>query len=107
LRKIIRTETVNQPVELEREEVVIERVPVSEAPAGAMEKGFEEKEVFIPLRREEAVIQKEDHIREEIRARKATETERQQVSETLRHEDVKVEKEGQDVRIREGEEKKP
>ena len=29
LRKIIRTETVNQPVELQREEIVVERVPAS------------------------------------------------------------------------------
>ena len=30
LRKFIRTETVNQPVELRREELVIERVPANE-----------------------------------------------------------------------------
>lgn len=95
LRKIIRTETVNQAVELEREEVVIERVPVSEVREGAMEKGtFEAKEIFIPLRREEAVVSKEDHVREEVRARKATKMEKQQISETLRKEDVKVEREG-------------
>lgn len=104
LRKIIRTETVNQPVELQREEVVIERVPASEAGTATGEISSEQ-EVFIPLRREEAVVQKEARVTEEIRARKATETERQQVSETVRKEDVQVEKEGQDVRIREGREK--
>jgi len=103
LRKIIRTETVNQPVELQREEVVIERVPASEAGTATGEISSEQ-EIFIPLRREEAVVQKEARVTEEIRARKATETERQQVTETVRKEDVQVEKEGQDVRIR-GQEK--
>jgi uncharacterized protein (TIGR02271 family) len=109
LRKIVRTETVSQPVELEREEVVIERVPASEASkAGeAVGRSFAEEEVFIPLRREEAVIEKKDRIREEVRAHKAREIERQQVSETVRKEDVKVEKEGQDVRIEQGAKQEP
>src|SRR4051794_27927390 len=53
LRKIVRTEVVNQPVELAREEIVIERVPATgERPSG---EAFSGQDVFIPLRREEAV----------------------------------------------------
>jgi len=94
LRKIVRTETVNQPVELEREEIVIERVPASEARATTGE-AFAEQDVFIPLRREEPVVQKESHVREEVLARKKTDVEQQQISESVRKEDVQVEKEGE------------
>ena len=91
LRKIIRTETVNQPVELQREDIVIERVPARERqPTG---RTFEEEEVFIPLRHEEAVVEKESHVREEVRARRTSETERQTISGEVRKEDVEVERE--------------
>ena len=41
-------------MELRREEVVIERVPANEV-GRAREASFDEQEVYIPLRREEAV----------------------------------------------------
>ena len=90
LRKVIRTETVNQPVELSREEIVIERVPAGQAQPG--NKAFNQQEIYIPLRREEPVIQKESRVTEEVRARKRTETEKQTVSEQVRREDVQVDR---------------
>jgi uncharacterized protein (TIGR02271 family) len=90
LRKIIRTETVNQPVELTREEIVIERVPAGQAQPG--DKAFNQQEIYIPLRREEPVVQKESRVTEEVRARKQTQTEKQTVSEQVRREDVQVER---------------
>ncbi|HWQ93686.1 MAG TPA: PRC and DUF2382 domain-containing protein [Clostridia bacterium] len=94
LRKIIRTETVNQPVELQREELVIERVPASEAHSGRQQ-AFTEQEVYIPLRREEAVVQKETHLREEVRARKKTQSEHEEVSGEVRREDVEIQETGE------------
>lgn len=94
LRKIVRTEVVNQPVELKREEIVIERVPPGEAHAGRQE-AFNEQEVFIPLRREEATVGKETVMREEVRVRKHQRTDRQDVSETVRREDLEVENTGE------------
>jgi uncharacterized protein (TIGR02271 family) len=94
LRKIIRTETVNQPVELKREEIVVERVPAGEARAPQQTK-FEGEEVYIPLRREEVVIEKEARVREEVRVRKETQTDRQEVSEQVRKEDVEIEETGE------------
>jgi uncharacterized protein (TIGR02271 family) len=94
LRKIVRTETVNQPVELKREEIVVERVPAGQA-TQARGKSFEQEEVYIPLRREEVVVQKEAHVREEVRVSKRSETERQNVQERVRKEDVQVERSGQ------------
>ena len=92
LRKIVRTETVNQPVELRREEAVIERVPGQGQPAG---KAFEGEDIYIPLRREEAVVQKEAAVREQVRVRKTGQTERQNVREQVRREDVEVEGTGE------------
>lgn len=90
LRKIVRTETVNQPVELKREEVVVERVPATERRPG--DKAFKDEELYIPLCREEPVIEKEAHVREEVRARKDVTTERQNVSGQVRREDVDIKK---------------
>ncbi len=90
LRKIIRTETVNQPVELSREEIVIERVPASGEPqAGEMK--FDEKEIYIPLRREEPVVEKTTRTREEIHVGKRRETEQENVQGEVRREDVEIE----------------
>jgi uncharacterized protein (TIGR02271 family) len=94
LRKIIRTETINQPIELQREEIVIERVPGEQAKA-VQQKSFQEADIFIPLRREEAVIEKQEHIREEVRVRKKKRTDKQQVSERVRREDVEIEPSGE------------
>ncbi|HWI59181.1 MAG TPA: YsnF/AvaK domain-containing protein [Bacillota bacterium] len=96
LRKIVRTETVQQPVDLQREEIQVERVPASGRPAS--EKPFEGKDIYLPLRREEAVVEKETHVREEVRARKTVGTEQQTVSSQVRKEDVEVERGDQDRR---------
>lgn len=97
LRKIVRTETVNQPVELKREEVVIERVPGQRAASSGQ--SFSGEDVFIPLRREEAVVQKEAVVREEVRVRKTAETERQNIAEQVRKEDVEIQESGDASRL--------
>lgn len=98
LRKVIKSETVNQPVELKREEIEIERVPAS----GRGESDFREEDIFIPLRREVAETGKDTQIREEIRLKKRVETDREQVSGEVRREDVEIDREGDadDVRPR-------
>lgn len=89
LRKVVRTEVVNQPVELRREEIVVERVPASEA-TGAATSDFSEEEIYVPLRREEAVVAKDVRVREEVRVGKRSEVEQTTVSETIRKEDVEI-----------------
>lgn len=93
LRKVIRTETVNQPVELQREEIVVERVPGKSGVAQG--KAFEGEDVYIPLRREEAVVQKESRVREEVRVSKQARSDRHTVSERVRKEDVDIESTGE------------
>jgi uncharacterized protein (TIGR02271 family) len=91
LRKIVRSETVQQPVEVKREDVVIERVSAEKrAPGETSGKAFEGEEVYIPLWREEPVVSKEAHVTEELRARKTEERESETVSGEVRKEDVEV-----------------
>jgi uncharacterized protein (TIGR02271 family) len=90
LRKVIKSETVNQPVELKREEIEIERVPAS----GRGDSDFREEDIYIPLRREIAETNKDTRLREEVRIKKRTETDRDQVSGEVRREDVEIDREG-------------
>ena len=94
LRKIVRTETVNQPVELKREEIVIERTPVKSEAAQACDAKLGDEEIYIPLRREEPVVEKKVKATEEVRVGKRTEIDREEVSETFRKEEVQIEEQG-------------
>jgi uncharacterized protein (TIGR02271 family) len=91
LRKVVRTEVVNQPVELRREDVIIERVQDDGSSVNAGD-AFAEDAVEIDLKREEVVVNKTVESAGTVRARKVTETEQQNVQETVRKEDVEVER---------------
>jgi uncharacterized protein (TIGR02271 family) len=93
VRKVVETERVNVPVELKREDAVIERIPASEVKAGAPS-SFQEDEIRVPLSREEAVVEKETRVIGGVRVRKTEKVEQQNVSDTVRREDVKVDKGG-------------
>jgi uncharacterized protein (TIGR02271 family) len=92
LRKVIHTETVNQPVELQREEIVIERVPASDRSPSRTDVAFREEEIYVPLRRQEAVVEKTTRATEEVRVGKKRETERKDITETVRREDVDIQR---------------
>jgi uncharacterized protein (TIGR02271 family) len=91
LRKVVRTETVNQPVELRHEDVIVERVTGS-GTATPGDHTFVEQVASIPLSSEEAVINKTVESTGTVQARKVTATETQNVSDTVRKEDVTVER---------------
>jgi uncharacterized protein (TIGR02271 family) len=92
LRKIIRTDTVNQPVELQREEIVVERVPTKDRAPTRTDVAFREEEIYVPLRREEAVIEKYTETKEEVRVGKKRELDHRDIRETVRREDVEIER---------------
>ncbi len=94
LRKVIRTEIVNQPVEIRREEVVVERVSADQVKAGAATSDFKDEVIDVPLTREEAVVAKEAVVTGAVRLHKTAEAETQNVSETVRKEDVEVLRDG-------------
>jgi stress response protein YsnF len=97
IEKKVETEQVSQPVELKRETVDVERLTPEEArqrgiTAGEQTQRIDEDQVYIPLQREEAVVQKEVQPREVIRAETVTETERDQVDATVRREVADIER---------------
>ena len=96
LRKIVRTEVVNQPVEIRHEDVVIERIAAGDVHAGAVS-DFKEETIDVPLTREEVVVSKDAHVTGAVRLHKTAELETQNVSETVRKEDVEVVRDGKTV----------
>ena len=97
LRKVIRTEIVNQPVEVRREDVVVERVSADQVHAGTAASNFTEEVIDVPLTREEVVVQKDAKVTGAVRLHKTAEAETQTVSETVRKEDVEVVRDGKTV----------
>jgi len=61
LRKVVKSETVNQPVQLRHEELVIDRVPAGQAQAQGQNFGqpFQEQETVIRLQGEQPVVEKQ------------------------------------------------
>ena len=98
VRKDVVTEQRNIEVPVTREEVVIERRPVSGREASDQTIG-EEDEVRIPLMEEEVDVKKRAVVREEVSVGKRPVQETKNVSETVRREEARIDSEG-DVGIR-------
>ena len=90
LRKVVKVETINQPVELRREMLVLERVPEGSLKATAsMPADFEEGEILLPITREEVVINKSVQT-DQVLAYVTVETSKQDISEKIRTENIEV-----------------
>lgn len=92
LRTIVQTETVSKPVELNREEYVIERIPASEAANLSADNAyvFKGQEIYVPLMREEAVAGKRTVLSEKVQVAKKIETDTATVSHPVRTESVEI-----------------
>ena len=88
LRKWVETQPVETDVELQRETVRVQREPIDQ-PVGDAE--FGEQEIEVPLRAEEAVVQKQAVAKERVSLEKDVESERATVSDELRRERVELE----------------
>jgi uncharacterized protein (TIGR02271 family) len=90
LRKYVVTENVAQTVPVEREEVRVEREPITEANRGAAYDGpaISEEEHEVVLTEERPVVEKEAVPVERVRLDKETVTEQVQVTETVRKEQL-------------------
>ena len=93
LRKFVVTETVTQTVPLQREEVRIEREPITDANVGDALDGPEisEEEHEVILHQEVPVVQKEAVPVERVRLDTDVVTEQQQVSDQVRKEQIELE----------------
>jgi uncharacterized protein (TIGR02271 family) len=97
VRRVVQTENVSQPVELQREEYVIERIPASDLPdreAGARsaDNAFQEQQIFVPLTREEPVASIRGWQAENVQVAKKIETDHVTITRPVRTEDVEITK---------------
>jgi len=93
LRKYVTTETQQVTVPVQREEVRVEREPITEANIDAATSGpaISEEEHEVTLREEEVVVDKRAVPRERVRLDTETVTDERQVSEEVRKEQIEVE----------------
>jgi uncharacterized protein (TIGR02271 family) len=96
LRKDVVTENQSINVPVTREEVIVERVSAEEAGSGAgiNEPIGEGKEIRIPVTEERVSVIKDPVVTGEVRVQKRAVQDTQQVSDTVRREEVRVENEG-------------
>jgi len=96
LRKIVKTETVNQPIELRREELVIDRDNGTAKSSGEKVLGqpFQEQETVIRLKREEPVIEKQTVSAGQVVVQTRTTQEQRNIQAQVRREDIDVDKNG-------------
>jgi len=94
VEKHVETRQETVPVELEREEVSVDRREVHERPLGQGEaqEAFQEGSIRVPVRGEEAVVSKQAVVTGEVVIDKERTTERQDVSGTVRRTSVEVDK---------------
>ena len=92
LRKYVVTEEVQQTVPVQREEVRVEREPISEGNVDAAMDGpaISEEEHEVVLHEEEVVTDKRAVPKERVRLEKDTVTDQQQVSEEVRKERIEA-----------------
>jgi uncharacterized protein (TIGR02271 family) len=88
VRKRVRTDRERLEVPTRREEVTVERVPVSEGTATEAQIG--EDEVRVPLTEEEVVVEKRPVAKEEVRVRKDVVEDTEVVEEDVRREEIDV-----------------
>ena len=96
LKKYVVTEEVQQTVPVRREEVRLEREPITDANVDEATGGPEisEAEHEVVLREEEPVIEKRTVPKERVRLQKEVVVDQQQVAADLRKENVEVERDG-------------
>jgi uncharacterized protein (TIGR02271 family) len=92
LRKYVVTENVTESVPVSREEVRLEREPITDANVGKAMDGpaISEEEHEVTLHAERPVVEKEAVPVERVRLDKTTVTDETQVSEGLRKEEIEV-----------------
>jgi len=96
IHKTVNQEQVNVPVELRREEVSVNQVDVNNRPlsAGEVDQAFQEGTIRVPVRGEEAVVNKQAVVTGEVDVNKTVRAEQQTISDTVRREQVNVDDSG-------------
>jgi uncharacterized protein (TIGR02271 family) len=101
VRSFVQETPVHEQVTLREEHVSVERQPVDQRISSQdLESGnlFQEREVAMTERGEEAVVAKEARVREELVVRKTAEQRTENIEETVRHTEVDVDEGGTGTR---------
>ena len=77
--------------------MVVERVSADQVHAGDTNSDFTEQTIDVPLTREEVVVSKDSHVTGAVRVNKTAAVETQNVSDSVRKEDVEVLRDGKTV----------
>jgi uncharacterized protein (TIGR02271 family) len=95
VKKVVKTETVNQPIELRHEEIEIERMPASSetasAPSGT---AFQQQDTVIHLTKEEPVVEKQITSAGQVVVKTRSASTQANIQRDVRSEDVAVVKSG-------------
>lgn len=105
LHKSVKTETYNQPIQLQHETVTVERMPAGAAnppPTGRSEepgKTFQDQDVVIQLYKQEPVVQKQLVPAGQVVAKKQSQNEQMNIQEQVRREEIQVSGGGTNVQV--------
>jgi len=111
LRKTVKTETVNQPVQLRQEQITVERQAGSgegsqsqnqslgQSGQNNLDQPFQEGQIEIRLQREEPVVEKQIVPTGRIVAQKTSRSEERNIQEQVRRDDIAVDKSGDSQNI--------
>lgn len=96
LKKTVVTETKHFEVPVQREEVTVERVHVTDPTEVSTNDvdAFQETVVSVPIHEEQVEVRKHAVVREEVRLTKNVKTEQRGVDATVRREEAHIEKDG-------------
>jgi len=95
IRKVVKTETVNQPIELRHEELVIDRDNgTAQSGNKVLAQPFQEEETVIRLKREEAVVEKQTSPAGEIVVQTRSAAHQTNIQAEVRHEDIDIDRRG-------------
>lgn len=101
LHKVVHEKQEQVPVTLRHEEVYIERTPV-DRPAGPNDVDMTDQVISVPVYEEQAELQKQARVREEVNISKRAQEEQQTLTGSTRHEDLEVTQSGQVEVVGEG-----
>ena len=94
VRKEVITENQTVDVPVTREELVVERVPASGQVTNTGQIG-DQKEIRVPLSEERVRVNKDTVVNEEVRVGKRAVQNTERVSDNVRHEELRVDKDGE------------
>ncbi len=110
LSKRVVEEQKSIDVPVEREEVFVTDRAVNRRPATAEDMKMMDRDIEVPLREQEVVTSKEARVTGEVQVRKEVKQETERVTDTVRREEVRVEKENPNnphIHIENEEKRKP